>query len=336
MLPSITLILPVYNVEEYIIECVNSIAEQTYQGQMTCVVVNDCTKDNSMVLLKDYVQRYKGSIIFKMIENSQNLGLSASRNKGLKAAVSDYVFFLDSDDIIDKDCIASLVNKAINYNYPDVVIGAVSTSCKKNRFYNKRYFDYCCRGNEEIMKLYYQGEVDGIACNKLLKLDFILENKLYFKEGIIHEDNLWSFQMFHLAKSVVLSSTITYYYRVRPNSISTSSSLDKRISSMESIIEEIKKDVSEKKYQFTKKDEDYLESLQNTVLLESLINSQYKGNFNRQERIMFFSSIPDVYHVYFKDNYVPTSLYLRFLKFLFCRKMFKALDLLITIRNKIK
>ena len=91
--PSISIIVPVYNVEPYVEECIHSVMRQTYTGPMECIVVDDCGTDNSMAVVEGLIANYKGPISFKVLHHKHNRGLSAARNTGMDAATGDYYFF---------------------------------------------------------------------------------------------------------------------------------------------------------------------------------------------------------------------------------------------------
>ena len=104
MLPKISIIIPIYNVEPYIEDCLQSVMRQTYRGMMECILVDDCGTDNSMKVAEQLIKIYNGPIDFKVLHHEHNRGLSAARNTGIDAACGDYVYFLDSDDWISDDC----------------------------------------------------------------------------------------------------------------------------------------------------------------------------------------------------------------------------------------
>ena len=101
----ISIIVPVYNVEQYIKECFGSISTQTYKGEMECIFVDDCGQDNSVTMLNNLIKDYQGLIKFRIIHHDHNKGLSGARNTGILHATGDYLYFIDSDDTITPDCI---------------------------------------------------------------------------------------------------------------------------------------------------------------------------------------------------------------------------------------
>ena len=110
MLPKVSIIIPIYNVETYIEECLQSVMRQTYKGMIECILVDDCGTDNSMKIMEQLIEVYNGPIEFKVLHHEHNRGLSAARNTGMDAACGDYVYFLHSDDWISDDCIERLTH----------------------------------------------------------------------------------------------------------------------------------------------------------------------------------------------------------------------------------
>ncbi len=111
----ISIIVPVYNVERYIEECLKSVMEQNFGGALECIVVDDCGSDSSMAVVERLTGAYTGPIEFRIISHDRNRGLSAARNSGIRAASGDYVSFLDSDDRLLPGAIAAMAVVAENF-----------------------------------------------------------------------------------------------------------------------------------------------------------------------------------------------------------------------------
>jgi len=223
----VSIIIPVYNVEAYIGECIRSVMDQTFDGVLECIIVDDCGSDCSMDIAAQMVAAYDGPIQFNILHHDHNRGLSASRNTGIRAAIGDYIYFLDSDDYITFDCIAILAAKAIQYPDVDLVQGSTITSIKHS---TTRWMDLTSKDLPDytadrswIKKAYLTWQLSRTAINKLIKRSFVLKNNLFFKEGIIHEDEHWSFFLSKvLTRISIVSSQNTYVYRIRPYSITDS------------------------------------------------------------------------------------------------------------------
>ena len=111
----VSIIIPVYNAEKYLIRCLKSVIAQTYEN-LECIIVEDNSQDNSAKIIKSFIDSYKGNVFFKVIQHEVNKGLSEARNKGTTHATGEYIFYLDADDEILPKCIDLLVEKAISYS----------------------------------------------------------------------------------------------------------------------------------------------------------------------------------------------------------------------------
>ena len=138
----ISIIVPVYNVERYICECFESIAAQTYEGELECIFVDDCGQDDSIALLEQLIASYSGPIQFSILHHEHNRGLSAARNTGIEHATGDYVYFLDSDDCITPDCIEKLSALAKKYKGIDVVQGSTKSHLEVLSLKGKKVPEY--------------------------------------------------------------------------------------------------------------------------------------------------------------------------------------------------
>ena len=218
--PKVSIIIPVYGVEPYIADCLESVISQSYKGDLECIIVNDCTPDKSMEIISARLKEYNGNIDFKIVNLKQNGGLSHARNVGMAESTGDYIYFLDSDDEVSKDCISVLVEPLHSQEY-DMVIGnyiTTGTSIKMPPLLleDGAYYD------EKILQSKMNGYWYQMAVNKLYRRKFLADNTLVFCEGLLHEDELWSTEVAFLLKSMYsVSHSNTYIYKVREGSITT-------------------------------------------------------------------------------------------------------------------
>ena len=211
----VSIIVPVYNVENYVEECFQSIARQTYTGAMECIFVDDCGTDRSVALVEEMIAAYRGPIAFKMLHHERNRGLSAARNTGLREASGDYVYFIDSDDSITPECIALL--SALAKKYPGVDMVQGSTYCEHNGFrLNEKLLPEYNSNKRWIGKQFLSRRLPITAWNRLVRRDFLLKNGLIFEEGVIHEDELWTFLLAKHLQSIAFCFVDTYMYRSNP------------------------------------------------------------------------------------------------------------------------
>ena len=223
--PRVSVIIPIYNVEQYVGECINSVLCQTYQN-IEVLCIDDCGADNSNVVLTELAG--KDSRI-RIIKHEFNQGLGPSRNTGLHAARGEFVCFLDADDYMAPQAIEFLVKRII-CDESDIAIGAslafpddssdllIETASKINGGLNL---------NGEGVKVvvpsnYFQllNDIPCMAWGKLFRLAFIRENRLEFIDAKIkHEDE--GFHVKYMACNPRISTIecVCYYYRIRFGSL---------------------------------------------------------------------------------------------------------------------
>lgn len=211
----VTIVVPLYQVEEYIEACLVSVANQTYKGPIECIIIDDCGTDNSCQIVEKFISEYKGQIDFRLLHHDCNRGLSAARNTGMDHASGEYIYFLDSDDEVTPDCIEKLANPLENYRYDFVIADFSIIGDRQVTTYLKARGEY----KSGIKEAYYRKEWNVTAWNKLCNVDFLRRNNLRFKEGIIHEDILWSFYLANFTKSMYALEDKTYIYNTRESSI---------------------------------------------------------------------------------------------------------------------
>lgn len=213
----VSIIIPLYKVEEYVENCLNSVISQTYSGDIECIVVNDATPDNSYLLAQKFISNYKGRVVFRLFEHQRNLGLSAARNTGLLNATGEYVLFLDSDDELEINAIDDLA-KPLSVRPYDFTIGSYKIISDVNKLVEFKEI-YNLLSNNQIIQAFIANQWYVMAWNKLCNRKFLIEHNLFFVDGLIHEDELWSFQLADKANSMSTVSACTYKYNVRLNSI---------------------------------------------------------------------------------------------------------------------
>ncbi|WP_347223037.1 glycosyltransferase family 2 protein, partial [Bacteroides congonensis] len=168
---SVSIIIPVYNVEQYIESCLLSVINQNYKGDIECVIVNDCTPDQSMVVVHKILSDYDGNILFKIVDHKENRGLSASRNSGVRVATGDYLYFLDSDDILAKNAIALLADLALK-DLPDVVMGDFELIGSNQNIPQLKTTITHFNIQKDIFNAFISYELYEMAWNKLVKRQF--------------------------------------------------------------------------------------------------------------------------------------------------------------------
>ena len=221
----VSIIIPVYNVAPYIEGCLRSVMRQTYKGNLECLIVDDCGTDDSMSIVERMTMEYDGPILFKILRHEHNRGLSAARNTGTIQATGDYLYYLDSDDEITNDCIEKLIAPILRDRTIEMVIGdyeihAVSSLLAIPQKKQNLVGDYPI--NEDIRRCFFDKKgISNYAWNRLVKNDFLSRSGITFQENLLWEDDLWLFYIMKYLNHVYIINDVTYFYYVRPNSITT-------------------------------------------------------------------------------------------------------------------
>lgn len=197
-----------------------SVVNQIYKN-IEIQLVDDLGNDNSMQVAEGFIKEHP-DFNFKILKNEKNSGLSVVRNVGIENAEGKYIFFLDSDDEITPDCISKMVEVA-EREQVEMVCGNVKTirletkeEIKAFRLQNTKEKT---TGNIEIFESFVQGKFPVPSWNKLILLDFLKRNKLYFKPGLFAQDSLQSFETALVLESVCFLQDYTYIYYLHQDSV---------------------------------------------------------------------------------------------------------------------
>lgn len=220
----ISIIVPIYQVEDYIQECLDSLIQQTYKD-IEIICVNDCTLDNSITLVKEYQK--KDSRI-RIINHEENRGLGGARNSGIKAAKGEYILFVDSDDYTNINMIDKLYQSLITTKSDASVCGVMLTYPDGKTLVPHTGFHYDALADSCIYNIKESKEILTnmwpSAWNKLFKVSIIRENNILFKERILYEDHTFFYEYFSYCNQFAYIKEPLYYYRQqRPCSITTQS-----------------------------------------------------------------------------------------------------------------
>lgn len=227
----ISIIVPVYNVEAYLHECLDSILGQTFVD-FEVICVDDSSRDSSLKVLNEYAGKDRR---VKVIRNSYNMGLSCVRNIGLNQANGKYILFLDSDDFLARSALERMYSVAEE-------MGAEVLSFSSQTIYEVPETDI--NRYSGIRNHLYTGKMSGVACylkqvekaeykctvwQYLYRRDFLMQYDLRFPEGIYHEDLLFSFFVHMCAEKMTIINDILHYYRVRSDSLKTNGNIIKSV-----------------------------------------------------------------------------------------------------------
>lgn len=217
----LSIIVPIYNVEEYLEECLVSIYKLDLIKEI--ILVNDESPDNSYLIMEKYKKKYPKETI---IVYQKNKGLSGARNTGLKLAKGKYIAFIDSDDFIDTKKYQEFFKNGQKENL-DIILG------NHVKYKNGEYLEFIEKNikmeNLKVGsgKIYFDTAINSKSFKEevwddIYRREFLIKNSLKFKENLIHEDMLFSVQALSEAERVKYYNTPIYIYRQREGSIMSS------------------------------------------------------------------------------------------------------------------
>ena len=232
----VSVIIPVYNVENYIEDCINSVLHQT-EKDIEVICIDDASTDQSLALMRKLSLQ---DARIKVLQNAKNKGLSYTRNFGLKAASGEYIYFLDSDDMIEREALLELYSYAKTKKLDLILFDAKLIF--ESQYLKDKFYSY---------KNQYQGEYREIESGKHIFLDiiknkdssssvprqvwrrkYLIENNLYFFEGILHEDELFSFAAILQSQRTAVLKKQYFIRRFRKGSIMSSLPTEKNLFGM--------------------------------------------------------------------------------------------------------
>lgn len=225
---AISIIIPMYNSEKYLGECLDSILTQTFKN-FEVIVVDDCSTDNSFEIAESYIQKFSifsmcGGL--KLAKTDKNSGsASAPRNKGLELARGEYIFFVDSDDILTSTALAEIYSLVKKFNV-DVLY------CNKHYKFVGENFEEAektlCGSRAEIVNVLQKPLIKfadfslwGLICLYIFKRELIVKNEIKFPDVCIGEDRLFVFFALFFTKRLLYTPKAVYYYRQHDASISS-------------------------------------------------------------------------------------------------------------------
>ncbi len=220
--PKVSVIIPVYNTEEYLIRCLESVYNQTEEN-IEIIIVDDASPDNSWELIEQYAAKDQRIVA---IRHEQNKHLGGARNTGIKAATAEWLLFVDSDDYIAPNMVEIFLNKVLQY--PDIRLftcqhtivheaGSFNDSHHINSVNSdtiiENPFEVYCTGGEHRVNIY------NCAWAKLWQRRLFIENNIYFPEGISAEDMAVTPQLLYKLEKLLYIPQSMYYYYMRSGSL---------------------------------------------------------------------------------------------------------------------
>lgn len=208
---TISVIIPVYNIAPYLQECLYSVKNQSYRD-IEVIMINDGSTDGSEHILR----RFQKSDARFHLFNQENRGLGYTRNRGILLSRGRYVFFLDGDDVLPRDAIQTLLS-AVESCDADYAVGKVLRFNDERKYVPPRHAEFNLYTKKQVTTIEQSPELlqDSIACNKLWKKEFLIQNNLTFTEGKYYEDLFFTMRAAVLAKKIAITDKPVYYWRVR-------------------------------------------------------------------------------------------------------------------------
>lgn len=211
--PLVSINIPVFKCEKYILRCLESVKKQTYKN-LEIILINDCTPDKSVEIIEKYIQE-NPELNMKLYHNESNQGLSVVRNKGIENSTGKYIYMLDSDDYITQDCIEKLVDTA-EIEDSDIVVGETvcfdSKDGQEKMLFPIKTNEKSLSGNQLIFERFVEGDWPIIGPNKLYNRNWIHKNNLKFVKGLFSQDELWAFHCALKLDKIAFRKDMTYIY----------------------------------------------------------------------------------------------------------------------------
>lgn len=209
----VSIIIPIYNVEKYLPECVDSVRNQTYSN-LQIILVNDGSPDNCGSLCDEYAKLdNRINVVHK-----ENGGLSDARNAGLPYVTGEFVYYLDSDDYLETNAFEILMDKQNDTNADIVLANFFYTYADHEDVANMYFAKDIILDNKEVMKALVSGKLETFAWGKLIRTE--IARKYLFPKGKVFEDHYWTHYVFAEANNIAVINSPLVHYRQRGNSIS--------------------------------------------------------------------------------------------------------------------
>ncbi|MBQ3016480.1 MAG: glycosyltransferase family 2 protein [Clostridia bacterium] len=210
----ISIVIPVYNAALFLPDMLDSIINQSYK-QIEIILVNDGSTDNSSSICHEYAKLYDYITVY----DRQNHGVSASRNFGVKKALGEFIWFMDSDDILEKDALLNAIEAQMTYD-ADIVIGGMNFCfTEENKIISKKISTVLIFNSHEFKHQYkelFSSNYISSLCNKLIRRTTIVENNIYMNESLsMYEDYVFCMDALLKCRTVVCLPQIFYNYQLR-------------------------------------------------------------------------------------------------------------------------
>lgn len=239
---NISIIVPIFNVENYISQCVESLLEQNLE-KIEYIFIDDCSTDKSIEILEEVVKKFSNRINdIKIIRNLENKGISYTRKVGMQVATGNYVIQIDSDDWVECTMCNDLYQKAIENNSDIVAVDYFEDYEGKSNYIKQDYLNY-----DDHFKAILLSVLHGSLCNKLIRRELYVNNNIYPIESFsLFEDKLISLKLFNVAKKIDYIPRGYLHYRKHNSSFTAQKVKEKHIVDTMTFINELRAFLLEK------------------------------------------------------------------------------------------
>ena len=217
----ISVIIPVYNIEKYLSQCVESIISQTYED-LEIILIDDGSTDNSPQICNEFAKKDKRIIVI----HKANGGAASARNTGLRRATGECLAFVDSDDYLEEDTLSKLAG-AMSRTGADIVECAFANEFLDKTVDTISYTEEIEFSTTEYLKCFLKNWTCGLACNKLFKKEVL--KGVFYEEGHQIDDEFFTYQGVINATKIVYIPDILYHYRMRASSVMRDKSAGERM-----------------------------------------------------------------------------------------------------------
>lgn len=208
--PKISVLIPVYNVEKYVERCILSVLNQTMQEGVEVIIVNDCTPDRSMEIIREALRTHlkENGMTVRIVEHEKNRGLAAVRNTAMSYATGDYTIHVDSDDYVEPDMLEKMYDRAIETDADIVMIDVLKEYMDRIELIRAPFYSR----KREILARMIRG-YNNYLWNKLIRRSLYLDNHIAWKEGVDwKEDYMITIPLCYYARKIAYISKAFYHY----------------------------------------------------------------------------------------------------------------------------
>lgn len=299
----VSVIIPVYNTENFLTKCLSSVIDQSYKN-IEIIAIDDGSTDDSLSILREFECSYPCIKVF----SQPNMGNSVARNKGIKEASGKYIYFLDSDDYILENTLEELVLLMEQYNL-DIVRFAAEPFIDGNNL-NLQIGNYDFGKYFSYKKIYNKKEFLNVNLKAfwpsvvlyLIKKDLILNNNIKFKQGILHEDDLFSLEIFLNSEKAMYVPKKYYKRRYRANSIMTSINNEDNIRRSFDSYLIVANEMNNLFNKHTDKSEIKLIKSRLKSIFNTLLNKDVEANY-KKSNLLNYKGISRQVHNFYKVRY---------------------------------